>query len=91
MAGTITFFIMYYGVLALISAFFVKNTEASELKSKMIDPIVTNKFDYKEILVNDFMYPAWDITNKKPVFFSTSIADEEIKEDSNSLYKMNFN
>ena len=44
----------------------------------MIDPIVPSTFDYKDILVNDFMYPAWDITNKKPVFFSTIVAEREI-------------
>ena len=57
----------------------------------MIDPIVPKSFDYRNILTNDFMYPAWDITNKKPVFFSTVVAEKEIKKDPNTLYSMNFN
>ena len=57
----------------------------------MIDPIVPESFDYRNILTNDFMYPAWDITNKKPVFFSTVVAEKEIKKDPNTLYSMNFN
>ena len=57
----------------------------------MIDPIVPSSFDYKNILTNDFMYPAWDITNKKPVFFSTVVAEKEISKNPNSLYTMSFN
>ena len=41
-------------------------------------------FDSKDILVNDFMYPAWDITNQRPAFFNLAVAEHELKEDPNS-------
>ena len=56
----------------------------------MIDPIVPKTFDYRNILTNDFMYPAWDITNKKPVFFSTVVAEKEIKKDLDEYFDADF-
>jgi patatin-like phospholipase/acyl hydrolase len=88
LAGTITYFFMYYGVLSLISTLFVSNTKFSEVKSKLINPILSDKDSYENILTNDFMYPAWDITNKKPLFFSTDIVKSETKDNTQSLYNM---
>lgn len=47
---------------------------------QLIDPIVSKDDDYnnyENILTEDFMYPAWDITNKKPLFFSSSVIKKE--------------
>jgi hypothetical protein len=56
----------------------------------LIDPIVSKDDLYTNILTEDFMYPAWDITNKKPLFFSSSVIKKET-EDPESLYTMPYN
>ena len=46
-------------------------------------------------MVNDFLFPAWDITDKNPVFFSKTIASSERELVANgtkdaSIYQMDF-
>lgn len=36
------------------------------------------------------MYPAWDVTHKKPLFFSSNVVEHEIKGDPNSVYSMSY-
>ena len=45
--------------------------------------------------MNDFLFPAWDITDKNPIFFSKTIANNERAEVNNgtspaSIYTMKF-
>jgi len=45
--------------------------------------------------VNDFLFPAWDITDKNPIFFSKTIANNERRDIANgvkqdSIYTMKF-
>jgi hypothetical protein len=84
---------MNYVVLAAISTFFVKNTEASKVAEILIDPIIPKSTSYNDILTNDFMYPAWDITLKKPVFFSSQVVKQELAkpDGAESLYSMDYN
>jgi len=53
---------MLYGVLALFSTLFVSNTKAEDVKRILIDPVIASDTTYNDILTEDFMYPAWDIT-----------------------------
>jgi len=84
---------MLYGVLALFSTLFVSNTKAEDVKRILIDPVIANDTKYTDILTEDFMYPAWDITEKKPLFFSGSAVRAETiaKSDLNSVYSMDYN
>lgn len=56
---------------------------------------INDDFDINNILTNDFLFPAWDITDKNPVFFSKTIANTERNKVaagtmSNSIYSMKF-
>jgi hypothetical protein len=56
----------------------------------MIAPILGDEESYNNILTNDFMYPAWDISKKRPLFFSESVAEHEISLNVNSVYSMSY-
>ena len=56
---------------------------------------IPDEFDLNNILVNDFLFPAWDITDKNPIFFSKTIANTEregVQKDPSktSIYTMKF-
>lgn len=92
-AGILTYFLVEKVFIKIISVLFIKNVGFQDLNDSI--SFIPEDFNLTYILTNDFLFPAWDITDKNPVFFSKIIAEQEVKKLNSgdihsTIYSMKF-
>lgn len=86
-AGSLTYLLTDVVFFKLYSILFIKNVSVFPTLFNLMTWIPDN-FQAKDVLTNDFLFPAWDITNKNPLFFSNHVGKDTT--NTNDVYNMSF-